>query len=308
MAVKIDQEVQGLIKSWMGYISQQKRYSAHTSKAYLTDLFYFFTFINTHTGEMVTKQLIQNLSTQDFRAWLASRKSRELMGASNARALSVIRSFYRYLKKNHDIENQSIFNIQIANLNKPLPKALSKEAALEATNNIEIMAANWTGKRDLAILSLMYGAGLRISEVLSLKKTDLAQFANSQILIKGKGGKERVVPILDFIVKAIDDYMADCPYELTNILFLGARGKRLNPDVFRHKLQKLRKFLNLPEHASPHAFRHSFATHLLANGGDIRTIQELLGHQSISTTQRYTKVDAENLISAYKKFHPKSAV
>lgn len=308
MTIRVDQDVQMLIKAWMDYISQQKRYSQHTSKAYVTDLFYFFTFINMHTGEMVTKQLIANIAIQDFRAWLASRKNRDLKGASNARALSVIRSFYKYLKKNHDIENQAIFNIQIVNVNRSLPKALSKEAAMEATSNIEIMADDWTGKRDLAILSLMYGAGLRISEVLSLKKSDLPQFANSQILIKGKGGNERIVPILYCIVDAIEEYIKNCPFNLDGeSLFLGAKGKKLNPDVFRHKLQKLRKFLNLPEYASPHAFRHSFATHLLANGGDIRTIQELLGHQSISTTQRYTKVDAENLIAAYKKFHPKSA-
>ncbi len=306
MNIKIDKEVQGIIKTWMEYLSQQKRYSEHTSKAYITDLFYFINFINSHNENIVTTKVLQGFSTQDFRSWLASRKRRDLLGSSNARALSVVRSFYRYLKKSHDIENQAIFNMQISNANKPLPKALSKDAALEATNNIEIMSDDWTGKRDQAILSLMYGAGLRISEVLSIKKSDLNQFANSQLLIKGKGGKERVVPIMQFIINSINSYITDCPYDLSDKIFVGSKGKNLNPDVFRHRLQKLRKFLNLPDYASPHAFRHSFATHLLAGGGDIRTIQELLGHQSISTTQRYTKIDAENLISAYKKFHPKS--
>ncbi len=306
MNIKIDKKVQEIIKAWMEYLTQHKRYSEHTAKAYITDLFYFLNFANAHKGEMVTVDLLECFSTQDFRGWLALRKRNKLQGASNARALSVIRSFYRYLKKNYNIENQSVFNMQISNNNRPLPKALSKEVALEAANNIEIMSDDWTGKRDLAILALMYGAGLRISEVLSIKRSDLDQFANSQLLIKGKGGKERIVPIVDYIIQAVKVYIEECPYDLTDKIFLGSRGKELNPDVFRHKLQKLRKFLNLPEYASPHAFRHSFATHLLAGGGDIRTIQELLGHQSISTTQRYTKIDAENLISAYKKFHPKS--
>ncbi len=306
MTIKVDQSVNNLIKEWINYLTHQKRYSAHTTKAYLTDLFYFFSFLNSYTEEQVTLKSIEQISIQDFRAWLASRKNNDLKSTSNSRALSVVRNFFKYIKIIHNIENQAIFNIQIINSHKPLPKALSKESAIEATNNIELMSEDWTGKRDLAILSLMYGAGLRISEVLSLKRTDLNQLENSQILVKGKGGKERIVPILDFIKDTIQTYISNCPYNLENYLFLGTRGKKLNPDVFRHKIQKLRGFLNLPEHASPHAFRHSFATHLLANGGDIRTIQELLGHQSISTTQRYTKVDAENLINAYKKFHPKS--
>lgn len=307
MSISVNLFVSNLVKEWISYLTHQKRYSAHTTKAYMTDLFYFLSFINSHYEEQITQKLLEVISIQDFRAWLASRKKEDLKSASNARALSVIRNFYRYVKVHHGLENQAIFSIQITNKEKPLPKALSKELALEATNKIEIISDDWTGKRDLAILSLMYGAGLRISEVLSLKKSDLAQFENSQVLIKGKGGKERVVPILDFVKIAVHDYINDCPYNLENHLFLGAKGKKLNPDVFRHKIQKLRGFLNLPEHASPHAFRHSFATHLLASGGDIRTIQELLGHQSVSTTQRYTKVDAENLIASYKKFHPKSA-
>ncbi len=307
MSISVNLFVSNLIKEWITYLSHQKRYSAHTTKAYLTDLFYFLSFISSHYGEQVTQKLLENISIQDFRSWLALRKKENLKSTSNARALSVTRNFYKYLKVHHGIENQAIFSIQIVNKEKPLPKALSKELALESTSKIEVLSEDWTGKRDVAILSLMYGAGLRISEVLSLKRSDLSQFENSQLLVKGKGGKERIVPVLDFVKKSIADYITDCPYNLENHLFLGAKGKKLNPDVFRHKIQKLRGFLNLPEHASPHAFRHSFATHLLANGGDIRTIQELLGHQSISTTQRYTKVDAENLIAAYKKFHPKSA-
>ncbi len=304
---RVDRKVESLIHSWLDYLAKNRGYSKHTLKAYLTDIYYFLQFVTKHFEETITVATLEKLTLSDFRSWLAGRKNSEHKTSSNARAVSVLRSFFRYLIKNEELVNQSVFSIRIVDKHKPLPKALSIDASLLATSSVMAMFPDWTGLRDYAVLLLLYGSGLRISEALSLKAKDFPTASNMSLIIKGKGNKERVIPVLPITLQAIKQYKKACPHDInTGLLFRGKSGKPLNSSTYRKRLQDLRKFLNLPEYASPHAFRHSFATHLLGSGGDLRTIGELLGHQSISTTQKYTKIDAEGLIKSYLNFHPRS--
>ncbi|WHQ46669.1 MAG: tyrosine recombinase XerC [Candidatus Midichloria sp.] len=303
--IKIAKELQILIEEWLSYLKDNLVYSEHTLDAYATDLFYFLSFIHNHYQQSVSIDIIANLSIQDFRSWLAARRRDNLKTTSNARSLSVVRSLYRYLKSKKDIDNKNVFAIKILKNSKNLPRDLPLESAIEATKIIETLPKQrWIGLRDKAILVLLYGCGLRIGEVLSLSKNDFRD-SMSSLIVKGKGKKDRMVPILPQVKSAVADYIKSCPYQLEDHMFIGVGGKKLNPDVFRANLRELKKLLGLPEYTSPHAFRHSFATHLLSQDGDLRTIQTLLGHKSLSTTQRYTKVDVSSLISAYSNFHPK---
>lgn len=306
-SIDIEPNFKKNITNWLNHLKDNKKYSKHTIKAYITDLFYFLEFISKHCGEKISVKLISELSVRDFRAWLAKRNKEDHAQSSNSRALSVLKSFYKFLKKAEGVENQQILAIKLGNIKKPLPKALSAEKALEASKAISELSDTWVGQRDLALLTLIYGCGLRIGEALNFKKSDIPQNENNPVKIKGKGNKERIVPVMNYIINELNKYVKACPYNLDEgVLFRGEKGGELNPDVFRGRLRKLRGYLGLPEHTTPHSFRHSFATHLLAGGGDIRTIQELLGHENVSTTQRYTKVDAENLMLNYKAFHPMS--
>ena len=308
MSISVHPEFQDLIKIWIEYLSHRKKYSKNTMRAYITDLFYFLEFIHKHYGETITKDLIQSLAVQDFRSWLASKTSKNSKSTSNSRALSVIRSFYKFLNKHHGFSNENAFKIKLQRIEKPLPKALSVESAIAATEFIVTLSKKgWMGVRDQAILMLIYACGLRISEALSLKKRHIPKSSEDFIRITGKGNKERDLPVIPGAIQIVQKYIEQCPHDLSSgPLFVGLNGKPLNHDVFRNTVRKMRNSLGLPEYTTPHAFRHSFATHLLGNGGDIRVIQEILGHSDISTTQKYTKVDPSNLIASYKKSHPKA--
>lgn len=295
-----------IINDWLSYLKDLRGYSEHTIKSYSADLNDLMAFLKDHLGKIVTLNDLNSLEIRDFRSWLALRVSTDHKQTSNARALSTIKNFYRYLKKAYSIESQAVFQIRIAKLKKPLPKAISENDSRQALENIDVLSDDWQGTRNKAIFLLLYGSGLRISEALSITIDQIKNLSNNQIIIKGKGSKERLVPVHDFTLKVILQYIKECEFNITEKLFLGKRGDVLNPDVFRKTIRDLKNFLGLPEHTTPHALRHSFATHLLNQGGDIRIIQELLGHSSISTTQRYTKVDYANLLSAHKKFHPAS--
>ena len=314
--IKITKQLQDYLLEWINYLENHLQYSQHTTKAYLTDTFYFFVFLNKHFGEQVSLELLRNITIRDIRSWLAVRKNNDIQTISNSRALSVLRSFFKFLKEEHSIKNEAVFNIKISKIPKPLPRALVPNQAISATEVIkDISLKSWIGLRDKAILLLMYGCGLRISEVLSL--TQSATGINTEgkaisinsdtIAIKGKGNKERMVPLLPQIKEAIISYVEACPYTLEDLLFFGANGKPLNPNVFRANVRNLRKSMGFPDYTSPHAFRHSFATHLLNNGGDLSTIQDLLGHKNISSTERYAKVNVESLIENYSKSHPRSS-
>jgi integrase/recombinase XerC len=299
-------------EKFLAYLREVKRYGKNTLTAYTHDLDGFGAFMQAYKGEEITSQHLAMLDLKDFRSYLASKKQSGMAAPSIARALSSIRSFYRYLGKHFDIKNPAPFNIKTPKLDKPLPKALAQASSMDSVSSIgDLQTEQWIALRDVALLSVIYGCGLRISEALSITGGQISGWANAAesvfLTITGKGNKQRMVPVLKPVRDAVVSYVKECPYGLKEHLpiFVGARGKPLNPAIFQKQIRALRGFLGLPESATPHAFRHSFATHLLSSGGDLRTIQELLGHASLSTTQRYTKVDEARLREAYASAHPR---
>lgn len=303
----IDSALQDIVIQWLTWLAVEKRYSDHTVKSYRTDFALFLDFTHNHVGEEVTLSQLLALEVRDFRSWLAMRHQAGKSITSTKRALSSLRNFYTYLKKFHQLENQAIFHIKTPKAPSHLPKALTEYDSKRAVSSIETLAADaWVGKRDAAILLLLYGSGLRISEALSLTKQHLAG-SPEMLTITGKGNKERRVPLLPIVLEAIEDYLQYCPHflEEDEPIFRGIRGKPLQQRTFYGTLKQLQGALGLPETASAHAFRHSFATQLLGKGGDLRTIQELLGHASLTSTQRYTSIDAKRLLDAYNNAHPR---
>ncbi len=302
----ISSELQARVRAWLAHLRDVRRYSEHTLVAYEQDLHEFLRFLSGHLGAGVRLEQLEALEARDFRAWLAARMGC-FEASSTARALSTVKHFYRYLEKHEVLCNAAIFHMRGPKLKKAVPKALGVAQAREATEGIgQLHEEEWVNLRDVALLVLIYGCGLRISEALSLRYGDVP--LKDVLAITGKGRKQRMVPVLPVVAEAIAAYVAACPYPFSEemALFVGARGKPLDPAIFQLQLRKLRGRLNLPETTTPHAFRHSFATHLLSSGGDLRSIQELLGHESLSTTQRYTKVDKERLMAAYKNAHPRA--
>lgn len=294
------------VAQWLDWLENGRRVSRHTLVSYENDIRHFLGFLSGHLGQRIDTRQLAGLEARDFRGWLASRTG-DYSAPSNARALSSVKSFFKRLEKLGKVENAAIHHIRGPRAPKALPKALAPEQTQAALASIETLQAEpWVGARDLALLVLVYGCGLRISEALSLNYKDLPK--GEGLRITGKGNKQRIVPVLPVVTEALEAYVATCPHPFTpdTPLFLGARGKRLDAAIFQKQLRILRGALGLPESTTPHAFRHSFATHLLSGGGDLRSIQELLGHASLSTTQRYTHVDRERLLKAYKNAHPRA--
>lgn len=295
-----------LLASWLTWLAQVRGFSAHTVTAYGQDVRHFLGFLQEHLGESPGLRDLMSLEARDMRAWLASRAG-EYDVASNARALSAVKSFYRYLEKQGRGSNASVFALRTPKLKKALPRALSQAQARDAVAQVgDLQEERWVALRDAALLTLIYGCGLRISEALSLTRRQLE--SGGDLAVTGKGNKQRTLPVLPAVHEASRAYLAACPYPLTadSPAFVGEKGAPLQPAVFQKQVRRLRAWLGLPEAATPHAFRHSFATHLLSEGGDLRAIQELLGHASLSTTQRYTYVDRERLMRAYKSAHPRA--
>ena len=294
-------------EDWRTWLATEKRTSIHTVESYGHDVVSFLRFITGHLGFPPGLDDLAALESRDFRAWLAERSNRGLARTSTARALSTLRSFFRYLDQNGLAHNAAVKAVRTPKVPKSVPKALEEADALDAVKEMgDLHDEPWIAKRDVAVLMLLYGCGLRLGEALGL---DLHQVPDGDSMtVTGKGGKQRVVPVLPVVRDAIEDYLAACPWRLDpeGPLFIGARGKRLNPGVVQRQVRQLRAVLGLPETATPHALRHSFATHLLAGGGDLRTIQELLGHASLSTTQRYTDVDSARLQAVYRHAHPRA--
>ena len=263
-----------------------------------------------HLGEPPTLDALLSLKARDFRAWLARLALSGLKHSSIAGALSVVRGFFRWLERNDYGANHAIRAVRSPKIPHAVPKALSIGEAADVVESAGDLATDsmndWLALRDIAMLTLLYGAGLRIAEALSLCLEDAPK--GDSITVTGKGNKQRLVPILPVVREAVDAYVAACPWpqEPESPLFLGARGGPLRARVVQRQMQKLRGLLGLPDTATPHALRHSFATHLLAMGGDLRAIQELLGHASLSTTQRYTEVDAGRLLEEYRATHPRA--
>ncbi|MGO8921090.1 MAG: tyrosine recombinase XerC [Stellaceae bacterium] len=295
------------IARWQRWLGDERRASPHTLAAYGSDLAAFLDFLGEHRGAEPSLAELGALTPADFRAYLAARAGDAAARSSTARGLSVLRGFFRFLDRRGLVRNAALAAVRTPKLPRSVPKALSADDADTALDAAEDARAPWIGKRDVAILTLLYGCGLRLGEALGLTRRQ-APVAPGPLTVTGKGNKTRQVPVLPQVAEAVAGYLALCPYRLApeEPLFLGARGGPLHPRLVQKKMQELRAQLGLPEKATPHALRHSFATHLLAGGGDLRAIQELLGHASLTTTQRYTAIDAARLIAVYDKAHPRA--
>ena len=295
-----------LLDAYLDYAQDEKRLAANTVEAYRSDLSEFLGFLTQHLGRRPGMKAFAHLQARDVRAFLAARRRENVSDATIARLLSAIKGFYRWLDREHGVENPEIGFLTGPKRSQRLPRPVSTMAARDMIDTAETLQEEpWVAARDVAALTLMYGAGLRISEALGL--TGSVVPAPVQIRIKGKGGKVRIVPLIPAVRAAMDEYARLCPYRMgrDTPFFYGARGKVLQAPVLRKQVQILRGALGLPETATPHALRHSFATHLLANGADLRSIQALLGHASLSTTQVYTGVEAGHLRKVHASAHPR---
>lgn len=293
-----------IIHKWSDFLIKERGFSDLTAQSYLIDLKYFISFLEDFKQESCNIETFENLNIRDFRSWMTFRKNSNLAFSSTARALAALKNFFKYLIRYHNFSNKCIFSVKSPKQAKSLPRAINEEQSDLSLNKLEELTEEaWLAKRDRAILFLLYGCGLRISEALSLKKCD---FDNETLIIKGKGNKERIVPLIENVAKEVKEYIKLCPYTLkeNDLIFLGKQGKALDPGVFQRQIRKLRNIYNLPENLSPHAFRHSFATHILSRGGDLKSIQELLGHKDLTTTEKYTKIEASHLLKVYNKAHP----
>jgi integrase/recombinase XerC len=299
-------DVQGHVVRWLRDLNSVRRLAPKTLEAYSRDLNQFLSFLSSHTGGPVATATLKDMRPADIRAYMASRRQDGLGSRSLARALSAIKSFFRFLERDGVLSTEALNVVRTPKQPKSLPKALTvREAKATITTTGELEERPWIAARDMAVLSLCYGAGLRISEALALSRADLEGPA---LRVTGKGGKTRLVPLIATVRASIDTYLSVCPFPLTpsQPLFRGAKGGVLSPRLIQLRVAQLRGALGLPPSATPHALRHSFATHLLGRGGDLRAIQELLGHASWSTTQVYTAVDTDRLLESYRAAHPRA--
>jgi integrase/recombinase XerC len=303
-------DVAAEVRRWLAYLSTERRMSGKTVEAYGRDVRQFLEFLNRHTGEPVTLAALAEIAPRDVRAFMAARRADGVGSRSLMRILAGARSFARFLERDGKGKVGALAAVRAPKLPKTLPKPLAIAPAKRLADT-ELRAGEnrepWVLARDAAVLALLYGSGLRISEALALTREEVPRpGAGDAITVTGKGNKARMVPVLPLVLRLIADYVALCPYDLSGDLFVGAKGGPLSPRVVQLAMQRLRGALGLPDTATPHALRHSFATHLLARGGDLRAIQELLGHASLSTTQLYTAVDSEALLKVYRSAHPRA--
>ncbi len=299
----VDTDLKPIIQDWLDWLTDERKYSPHTLDGYARDLADFTTSFD----KSLTLKQLEKMDVRAFRNYISAKAALGLEKSSLARHISTLRNFFKFLNARKIIKNTAISVISSPRRNKVLPKALDINQTFDVLEESKNFATNaWQGLRDTAIFTLLYGCGLRISEALNLNVGDID--SNDFVRIRGKGNKERIVPVLPQIKDAINAYLNECPYHLKNgePLFLGARGERLSPRIIQRQLQKIRAGLGLSSNLTPHALRHSFATHLLAEGTDLRSIQELLGHASLSTTQRYTDVNIETLKKEYSKLEPQT--
>ena len=305
-------DVAGEIGRWLAYLGHERRMSPKTLEAYARDTSQFLGFLADHLGGAPSLKQLARLTPQDVRAFMAARRANGISARSLMRGLAGARSFARFLERGGKGKVAALTAVRAPKVPKTLPKPLAVPSAKRIAD-IDLRAGEdrepWIFARDAAVLALLYGSGLRIAEALSLKRDDVpAPGAGDVIIVKGKGNKARMVPVLPQVLSLVADYLALCPYHSgpDGPLFLGAKGGPLSPRIIQLTMERLRGALGLADTATPHALRHSFATHLLARGGDLRAIQELLGHASLSTTQIYTAVDTEHLLDAYKAAHPRA--
>jgi len=295
--------------AFLAWLGQERRASPLTVEAYGADIAGFLGFLTRHLGAEPDLAALAALRQADLRAWLAAGAADGAGNATRARRLSAVRSFFRFLARRHGVDNPALKLIATPRSKPPVPRALAAGQAREVTDSIaEMSDTTAIQARDTALFTLLYGCGLRIAEALALDVRDAPMpGADAMLRVVGKGSKERIVPVLAAVREAVAAWLALHPdRQPDSPLFLGARGKRLDPAVAQRTLREFRRLNGLPEHATPHALRHSFATHLLAGGADLRSIQDLLGHASLSTTQRYTAVDTARLMEVWRKAHPRA--
>jgi integrase/recombinase XerC len=296
---------------WLSHLGTERRLSPKTLEAYARDLRQCLDFLCAHWGERVTLTRFAALEATDIRAFMAMRRADDIAGRSLMRALAGLRSFGRFLEREGKGKVGALSAIRAPKVAKTLPKPLPMASAKRLADADERAGEDretWILMRDAAVMALLYGSGLRISEALGLKRREVPRAGEGDVLIvTGKGNKTRMVPVLQNVLALIDEYVATCPHPLPpeGPIFLGARGGPLSPRIIQLAMERLRGALGLPDSATPHALRHSFATHLLSRGGDLRAIQELLGHSSLSTTQIYTGIDSERLLEVYASAHPR---
>ncbi|MEO0358808.1 MAG: tyrosine recombinase XerC [Pseudomonadota bacterium] len=294
------------LAAWLSHEKSLKAASPKTIDAYRADVAGFVRFMTEYRANPQGLGALSDISVRDMRAWMASERARGIGPRSLARALSAVKGFYRWLAQKEGIEPTAVLSARSPKFEKKLPRPLAETAATAMLSTLETQAKDdWIAARDVAVATLLYGCGLRISEALGLLGANLP--LPDVLRIKGKGNKERLVPVLPVAREAVEAYVHVCPYPMEDDLtvFRGTRGGPLNPRIVQKAMESARLQLGLPATATPHAFRHSFATHLLSAGGDLRTIQELLGHASLSTTQAYTAVDTARLMEVYEAAHPK---
>lgn len=301
------EDVIDAVARWRGWLQDERRVAAKTVESYSFDLQNLFHFLTQHRARQINLAMLAALTLTDFRAWLAHNATQNIGAASRARAVAGVRNFFRWLDRSGQLHNDAIDLLKMPKTAKRLPRPVTESQAQEIVDlAADATQESWTGLRDEALFTLLYGAGLRIGEALSLMRGDIA--GADRLTVTGKGNKQRNVPLLPIVRAAIEKYLAACPYapKAEKPLFIGARGEKLNPAVAQRNLRAVRRQLGLPDSVTPHALRHSFATHLLASGADLRSLQELLGHSSLSTTQLYTQVDAQQLSNTYRAAHPRA--
>lgn len=306
MAGLISPAARDLIEHWLKHLSALGGMADNTLEAYRHDVLGFVAFMTGHFGEATGLGPLKTLKPTDMRAWMAHERARKVSARSLARELSAVKSFFRWFAERDGFDPTAVLATRSPKFQKKLPRPLAKDAAIAMIDTVEMQSPkDWISARDVAVVTLLYGCGLRISEALGLKAGDAP--LPDVLRITGKGGKERVVPVLDAAKRAVARYARLVPFQLDpdDALFRGVRGGVLSSRMIAKAMENARHQLGLPATATPHAMRHSFATHLLEAGGDLRAIQELLGHASLSTTQAYTAVDTARLMEVYANAHPR---
>lgn len=295
------------VTRWQTWLRSEKNVSPHTFRAYTADIGQFLAFLARHQGATLTLGQLSGTTLTDFRSWLSNRATDGLKSSSRARSLSGVKNFLTWLDKQGILHNAAISIVRAPKLPRKLPRPMDHTQIERLLDDKGAPKSDWVTLRNRALFTLLYGCGLRISEALQLDLKDLPR--EGFLIVMGKGRKERQVPVLPLVEKILSEYRSLCPYGETpdRALFMGERGQRLNQGIAQKALRDVRLALQLPETATPHALRHSFATHLLQNGANLREIQELLGHASLSTTQRYTDVNADEMLKIYKAAHPRSS-
>jgi integrase/recombinase XerC len=301
-------DLERAVAAWLAYLQHERGHADKTLEAYARDVRQFLGFVAQQLGYPPCLADLARLDLKTFRGFLASRRRSGAVSRSLARSLSALRQLFRWLEAQNLVENRKILQLAMPKVPHSVPKPLTVGKAAGVVDAGPGAELDWVLARDAAVLMLLYGSGLRIAEALSIKTKDAPTPDRDMLRIKGKGGKERLVPVLPVVREAVARYLKLCPYPLepNEPMFRGAKGGPLSPRLIQLAMERLRESLDLPATATPHALRHSFATHLLSAGGDLRQIQELLGHASLSTTQAYTEVDRDRLLAVYDAAHPRS--